>query len=170
MGTIKLQLGGESSQPICSKPLITFNESDCLKTTFDTGFKHNDKPVVDIINPSINHITTSNNKDSILDSIDTGFGSENKIIRDCPKPSFKTHLFKENYLSEFKTEQEKERVRRNIGACGENEVQKIVSHIISKSTFVSKEEVVDIVEDLDFVKSTHRANAQYDIPDKLFQL
>lgn len=170
MGTIKLQLGGEPSQHICSKPIIIYNEAECLQTTFDTGFKHNDKPVIDIIQPSISHITNSRNDDSILDSVDTGFGSANKVVKECPKPQFKTHLFKENYLSEFKTEQEKERVRKNIGACGSSEIKQIVSHIISESTFVSKEEIVEMVEDLDFVKSIHQANAQYDIPDKLFQL
>lgn len=170
MGTIKLQLGDNISQQICSKPLVTYEESDCLNTTFSTGFEHDDKPVIDSIPPILNHITISDNKDSILDSIDTGFGSENKLIKDCPKPSFKTHLFKENYLSEFKTDIEKEKVRKNIGACGESEIKQIVSHIITESTFISKDEVTNMIEDLDFVKSIHQANAQYDIPDKLFQL
>lgn len=169
MGIIKLQLGEPISQQTSLETPIVYEEAKCLSTTFDTGFNHDDKPIINIV-PIINHINTSNNKDSILNSVDTGFGSENKLIKDCPKPSFKTHLFKENYLSEFKTDLEKEKVRKNIGACGESEIKQIVSHIITQSTFVSKDEIVDMVENLDFVKSSHKLDVQYDIPDNLFKL
>jgi transposase-like protein len=39
--------------------------------------------------------------------VDSGYGFENKIVVECEKPKFKTHLCKENYLGEFKTEFEK---------------------------------------------------------------
>lgn len=170
MRTIKLQLGGDAPQQICSKPSITYEESGCLETTFNTGFNHNDKPVIDNITPTLSHINTSNNKDSILDSVDTGFGENNKLIKDCPKPQYKTHLCKENYLGEFTKETEKALVRNNIGVYSKNEVREVVSHIISDSSLITRSEVQNIVEDLDFVDSVVRSHASYNIPNDLFQL
>jgi hypothetical protein len=68
------------------------------------------KQVATSVKPSI-----IRSKYSILDTAETGFGECNKLIKDCPKPEYKTHLFKENYLGEFKTETEKTLARNNLG-------------------------------------------------------
>lgn len=107
-----------------------------------------------------------------MDSIDTGFGETNVIVKDCPKPQYKIPLYKENYLGEFKGETEKAKARENLGVYGKEEVNKIIASIISNdtSTFVTKKEVSEMLEDLDFVSSTLRAYAYYNIPNNLFQL
>ena len=109
-------------------------------------------------------------EDSILDNVDSGYGSENKVVVECKKPQFKTHLFKENYLGEFTKETEKALVRNNIGVYSKNEVREVVSHIISDSSLITRSEVQNIVEDLDFVDSVVRSHASYNIPNDLFQL
>lgn len=152
---------------------ILYKEAECLNTTFSTGFVHDDKPVVAPAPPSFTQKPPiEQNEDSVIGSVDTGFGENNTISQDCPKPQYKTHLFKENYLSEFKSETEKTLVRYNIGVYSKVEVHDLVSHIISDgtATFVTKDEVQDMMDQLDFVDSTLRAYALYDIPSKLFPL
>jgi hypothetical protein len=61
------------------------------------------------------------NNDSIIEHIETGFGDCNTITKECPKPEYKTHLFKENYLGEFKSETEKALVRNNLGVYSKKE-------------------------------------------------
>lgn len=183
MGLIKIQQNTstknnsksilQKASPLIEEKQILYQEAGCLKTTFSTGFMHDDKPVVAPPPPSFNQQTPiEENEDSVIDSMDTGFGENNTISQDCPKPQYKTHLFKENHLSEFKSETEKALVRYNIGVYSKTEVHDLVSHIISDGTasFVTKEQVEDMMDQLDFVDSTLRAYAIYDIPTKLFPL
>lgn len=111
-------------------------------------------------------------KDSILHSIDSGFGPTNTLIKDCPKPEFKTPLFKEDYLSVFTSETEKELVRNNLGVIGESEVTKMVKELVAKDieSFITIEKVEELIGDLDFVDSELESLADYAIPDKLFKL
>lgn len=163
----------QKASPTVQEKQILYQEAECLNTTFNTGFTHNDKPVIAPPPPSYNQQTPINkNEDSVIESVDTGFGENNTISQDCPKPQYKTHLFKENHLGEFKSETEKSLVRYNIGVYSKTEVHDLVSHIISDGTasFVTKEQVQDMVDQLDFVDSTLRAYAIYDIPSKLFPL
>lgn len=180
MGLIKTQLGSISPQqksllhkeePVVEERQILYNESECLKTTFSTGFTHDDKPVVTPLPPIFNcKPPKKENEDSVMNQIETGFGECNTITKDCPKPKYKTHLFKENYLGEFKSETEKALARNNLGVYSKEETDKIISHIVIEEGLVSREEIVEMIGDLDFVDSTIRSNAQYDIPDKLFKL
>lgn len=124
------------------------------------------KQVATSVKPSI-----IRSKYSILDTAETGFGAGNKLIKDCPKPEYKTHLFRENYLGEFKTETEKTLVRNNLGIYSKQEVDKIVSHIIVAeiTNLVTKEELRQELDDLDFTDSVHKSYADYEIPNNLFK-
>ena len=111
-------------------------------------------------------------KDSILDTISTGYGDANILIKDCPKTSFKTPLFKEDYLSVFVSETEKALVRHNIGVMGASEITTLVKSLVKEDieSFITIEKVEELLEDLDFVDSELSAKADYTIPDKLFKL
>ena len=98
LNTIKL---GYDTKPVPPPPEnhIDFIEGDSVMTTISTGFEHNDKPVPPP--PEINlscKTPKHKNPDSVIGSVDTGFGCDNQLIRECPKPKYKTHLCKENYL------------------------------------------------------------------------
>lgn len=110
-------------------------------------------------------------QDSIIDSVDTGFGCSNQVVVDCPKPKYKSHLCKENYLGEFKQESEKELARNNLGVYSKEEIDLIVGQIIIENDgFVTKSQVQKMINDADFVNSTLRSYADYQIPDSLFKL
>lgn len=178
MGQKKIQLGGNSSQPTFSKSLlvkqepeietceITYTKSSDVINNKNIGFVHNDKPVINNTSSKC-HLSKCKNQDSIIDSVDTGFGESNVISQDCPKPKYKTHLFKENYLGEFKTETEKTLARNNLGVYSKQEVNKIVSHIIKESSLVTKDDVKEIVDNLNYINAVFRDSVEYDIPNKL---
>ena len=113
-----------------------------------------------------------NNEDSVIDSVDTGFGCDNTVFKDCPKPKYKTHLCKENYLSEFKTESEKQLARTNLGVYSKEEINDIIAKIVENNNkqFVTKGEVESMISNLDFVNSTLRSHVDYEIPSDLFKL
>ena len=152
---------------------IDFIEGDSVMTTISTGFEHNDKPVPPP--PEINlgcKIPKKKNPDSVVGSIDTGFGCDNQIVIDCPKPKYKTHLCKENYLGEFKTESEKTLARNNLGVYSKEEIDKIVGQIVenNNNNFITRKEVQNMIANLDFVDSTLKSYADYQIPNNLFKL
>lgn len=176
---IKYSQGGEKPQLLPSKSLlntiklgynvklvppppanhIDFIEGDSVITSMSTEFDHDAKPIPEHKNP-----------DSIIESVDTGFGCDNQIVIDCPKPKYKTHLCKENYLGEFKTEFEKALARTNLGVYSKEEIDKIVGQIVEDNNFATKEEVQNIVANLDFVNSTLKSHVDYQIPNDLFKL
>ena len=152
-------------------PQIDYKEWIDLVTTFNTGFEHNDKPVIEPPKPEIN-CHPIKGEDSIIESVDTGFGCDNQIVIDCPKPKYKTHLCKENYLGEFKTESEKTLARNNLGVYSKEEIDKIVGQIVenNNNNFVTRKEVQNMIANLDFVDSTLKSYADYQIPNNLFKL
>lgn len=187
----KIQLGSEKPQLLPSKSLlntiklgynvkpvsppsenhIDFIEGDSVMTTISTGFGHNDKPVPPP--PEINlscKVPKKKNPDSVIGSIDTGFGCDNQIVIDCPKPKYKTHLCKENYLGEFKTESEKTLARNNLGIYSKEEIDKIVGQIVENNNLITRKEVQNMIANLDFVDSTLKSYADYQIPNNLFKL
>lgn len=156
LNTIKL---GYDTKPVPPPPEnhIDFIEGDSVITTISTGFEHNDKPVPPP--PEINlscKTPKHKNPDSVIGSVDTGFGCDNQLIRECPKPKYKTHLCKENYLGEFKTESEKTLARTNLGVYSKEEIDRIVGQIVenNNNNFITKKEVQNMIADLDFVDST----------------
>lgn len=151
----KIQLGGEKPQLLPSKSLLN---------TIKLGYNVKLVPP-----PPANHIDFIEG-DSVIESVDTGFGCDNQIVIDCPKPKYKTHLCKENYLGEFKTEFEKALARTNLGVYSKEEIDKIVGQIVEDNNFATKEEVQNIVANLDFVNSTLKSHVDYQIPNDLFKL
>lgn len=65
-------------------------------------------------------------EDSIIDILEnsTGFGELNDLhYKDsCSKPKLKMPLYKENFLSEFVTKEEKEAARRSLGFYDEEDI------------------------------------------------
>lgn len=170
LNTIKL---GYNVKPVSPPPEnhIDFIEGDSVMTTISTGFEHNDKPVPPP--PEINlscKVPKKKNPDSVIGSIDTGFGCDNQIVIDCPKPKYKTHLCKENYLGEFKTESEKTLARNNLGIYSKEEIDKIVGQIVENNNLITRKEVQNMIANLDFVDSTLKSYADYQIPNNLFKL
>lgn len=110
--------------------------------------------------------------ESITDKADTGFGPEQTLtIPECPTPKHYTHLYKENYLSEFKTETEKELARNNLGVYSKEYINNVINNIvINNKNFVTKSEVEVMIQDLDFVTSKLKSYADYQIPNNLFTL
>ena len=112
------------------------------------------------------------NVESMLDSVDTGFGGENILVKD-PKPNqWKTHLLKENYLNEFKTESDKTLVRSHLGVYSKSEVDTVIENKLVDYTsgFVTVEKVKEMLDELDYVESTIKAYSDYQIPNNLFRL
>lgn len=106
-------------------------------------------------------------------TIDSGFSCDDTLTLNCPKPELHTHLCKENYLGEFKAESEKELARNNLGVYSKDEVNKVLEDAVANldtSIFITKKEVYNLVENLDFVNSSIKANIDYEIPEQLFSL
>jgi hypothetical protein len=94
------------------------------------------------------------------------------LVKDCQVPKFKQILYKEDYLSVFTTETEKELARNNLGVVGVTEVTKLVKDLVKKDieSFITTEKVEEMIKGLDFVDSKLNSRVDYQIPDKLFKL
>lgn len=169
-----------------------------LLTTISTGFRHDDKPVIteeyieeennsikktvktgydtdEVISEeqtiptiSVDDITF---EESVKDTIDTGFG-QGTLHKECPTPELVEYLSKGNHLSEFKTNTDKELARQNLEVYSSTQVNELLEQITNSvgSIYVTKKEVMQIVDNLDFVDSTLKSYANYEIPSNLFRL
>ena len=169
-----------------------------LLTTISTGFRHDDKPVIteeyieeennsikktvktgydteEVVSEerpiptiSIDDITF---EESVKDTIDTGFG-QGTLHKECPTPELVEYLIKGNHLSEFKTDIDKELARQNLEVYSSTQVNELLEQITNSvgSIYVTKKEVMQIVDNLDFVDSTLKSYANYEIPSNLFRL
>lgn len=169
-----------------------------LLTTIQTGFRHDDKPVIteeyieekngsikksvktgyetdEITSPQkpiptieIDEVTF---EESVKNTIDTGYG-EGTLHKECPKPELVEYLRKDRYLSEFKTEIDKELARQNLGVYSSTKVDQLLKEITNSvgSIYVTKAEVTQMISDLDFVDSTLKAYTNYEVPSNLFRL
>lgn len=107
-------------------------------------------------------------EDSIIDDLKTGFGSEQTINVECKKkPKFKTHLCKESYLGEFESETEKTLARTNLDVYSKKETHLMLSDTVSN--LITKNEIEEIVKDLNYTTSRSKSYANYIIPDNLFK-
>ena len=169
-----------------------------LLTTISTGFRHDDKPVIteEYIEEENNSIKktvkTGYNTDEVIseeqtiptisiddvtfeesvkDTIDTGFG-QGTLHKECPTPELVEYLNKSNHLSEFKTDTDKELARQNLEVYSSTQVNELLEQITNSvgSIYVTKKEVMQIVDNLDFVDSTLKSYANYEIPSNLFRL
>lgn len=185
MGILKIKSGDKNPRKIPSKSLlqveepekciwdISYEESLEVKAEATTGFIKQEAVLTEV--PTIKcetHPIQKIRQDSIMDTVETGFGEINTLIKDCPKPKYKTPLYKESFLSEFKNESEKQKVRDNLGVYSKQDINKIISEIIANDsgTFITKQEVEQLIANLDFVDSTLKAQVNYDIPNNLFKL
>lgn len=119
--------------------------------------------------PQHNKLTThpSSNEDSILTKVDTGFGDGQTLVTECKKPVYKTHLCKESYLSEFKSESEKTLARTNLDVYSKSETHLVIQETISD--FITKNEFEESIKDLDYTTSRSKSQVNYKIPDNLFK-
>lgn len=169
-----------------------------LLTTISTGFRHDDKPVIteeyieennnsikksvktgydtDEVISEEQHIPTISINDitfeeSVKDTIDTGFG-QGTLHKECPTPELVEYLIKDNHLSEFKTDIDKELARQNLEVYSSTQVNELLEQITNSvgSIYITKKEVMQIIDDLDFVDSTLKSYANYEIPSNLFRL
>lgn len=99
--------------------------------------------------PQTTCIHNCSDQTSVLDSINTGFGPENSLdLRfnghcGCGSKTTLLHLYKETYLSEFSTEDEKRQVRLNLNVPSIEDVQKQIS--LNLSNYATKQEVDNII-------------------------
>lgn len=156
------------------KPVITEEyieeENNSIKKTVKTGYDTDEviseKPTIPTI--SVDDITF---EESVKDTIDTGFG-QGTLHKECPTPELVEYLSKGNHLSEFKTDTDKELARQNLEVYSSTQVNKLLEQITNSvgSIYVTKKEVMQIVDNLDFVDSTLKSYANYEIPSNLFRL
>lgn len=158
----------QKEEKLCEKPSIempVYKETINFESSFDTGF------IEQILTPLLPHIEflqhIIKNQNSITDSVDTGFGCSDTVILDCPKPKYKSHLCRENYLGEFNTESEKQQARTNLGVYSIKEIDKIISNIEINN--ISIKDVEKIIAQSDFVRSEYKTFVNYQIPNDLFK-
>ena len=169
-----------------------------LLTTVSTGFRHDDKPVIteeyiEEDNGSIkktvktgyetDEVTTPQKEipsvdvseitfeESVKETMDTGFG-DGTLHKECPSPELVQYLRQDKHLSEFKTETDKELARQNLGVYSSTKVEQLLKEITNSvgSIYVTKVEMTAALADLDFVNSTLKAYAPYEVPNNLFRL
>ena len=99
--------------------------------------------------PQTTCIHKCSDQTSVLNSINTGFGPENSLeLRlngycGCGSKTTLLHLYKETYLSEFQTEDEKKQVRLNLGVPSVQDVQKQIA--LNLADYATKQEVDRII-------------------------
>lgn len=87
---------------------------------------------------------TCNDQNSVLGSINTGFGPENTLeIQHRCNTSTVLHLYKETYLSEFETAEEKSKARQNLDVPSTEQVEQQIE--LRLSNYATKAEVDKIV-------------------------
>lgn len=153
-------LGVDSSQPT----YIDLPIKECITKDEIT--------IIDIPKkPSNIQYKPEQNKESILDKIDTGFGDDNTLHKECPKPKFTQHLSKENFLSEFKSASEKQQARDNLEVYSKAEIDVFIKNLTSVdlNNFITKDQVTQLVQNLDYVKSEYQLDINYNIPKSLFK-
>lgn len=156
------------------KPVIPEYVSDrvpgSIKSTISTGFEHDDKPVVEPPKEVI--VGPESFPESVKESIDIGYDNNNQLHTICPEPQLIQYLIKQNYLSEFKEETEKQLARTNLGVYSKQEVDKIANQLVLNiaGEFITKNEFNYAFDQLDYVDSTLKARVAYNIPESLFVL
>lgn len=80
--------------------------------------------IIDLLQNSEIEFKTCPHISNKLDDMNTGFGEGQELHYDtpCKKPELKTPLYKDNYLNEFVTEEEKASVRKAIGIYTKGDV------------------------------------------------
>lgn len=160
---------GEYNKVIVERPKVEINIEDYTIKICNDDCNKEEVKVTENLVPTVvikNHCIKR--EDSIINDLDTGFGPEQTIITECKKkPEFKTHLCKESYLGEFKSEFEKNLARTNLGVYSKKETVAIINRNVSN--FITKKEIEEIVKDLDYTTSRSKSQVNYIIPENLFK-
>ena len=155
------------------KPVITeeYVEDDngSIKKTVNTGYDTNGSTSPPKIIPSID-VDEVTFEESVKGTIDTGFG-EGTLHKECPEPKLVEYLKKGSHLSEFKTETDKTLARENLGVYSSTKVDQLLESITNSvgSLYVTKKEAQEMIGNIDFVDSTLKSYANYEIPNNLFR-
>ena len=80
--------------------------------------------IIELLQSSEIEFTTCPKLEDKLDNVNTGFGENNDLYYEtpCVKPELKIPLYISNYLSEFKTEEEKAAARHALGLYNKGDV------------------------------------------------
>ena len=80
--------------------------------------------IIDLLQNTEIELVTCPNIENSLDNVNTGFGEGNELHykTPCSKPTLQTPLYKDNYLSEFLTEEEKAAARHALGLYNKGDV------------------------------------------------
>lgn len=80
--------------------------------------------IIDLLQNSEIELDTCPKIEDSLEGINTGFGENNDLYYEdaCTKPELKVPLYQENYLTEFKTEEEKAAARHALGIYNKGDV------------------------------------------------
>lgn len=95
--------------------------------------------------PLTSCIHTDKDQNSLLNNINTGFGPENSLSlqKTCSTTPTVLHLYKENYLSEFETEEDKTKARLNLGVPSVQDVSKQIQ--LKLQDYATKADVDKVV-------------------------
>jgi hypothetical protein len=156
------------------KPVITeeYIEEDngSIKKSVKTGYEEDEVITPEKPIPSVD-ISDVTFEESVKETVDTGFG-EGTLHKDCPQPKLVEYLRSDLHLSEFRTETDKELARQNLGVYSSTKVDQLLKEITNSvgSIYVTKSELSIELAKLDFVDSTLKAYANYEVPNNLFRL
>lgn len=80
--------------------------------------------IVDLLRNSEIEFSTCSRFENALPNVSTGFGKNNDLYYEtpCKKKELKVPLYKDNYLQEFRTEEEKKQARHALGLYNKNDV------------------------------------------------
>ena len=101
-------------------------------------------------------IQVPHNEKSIKYSIDTGFDIPSSLYYNpCSPRPLSQPLYKENYLGEFETEEEKRIARRNLGLFDDNDV--VAMSLITTDEAVTDKDILDLLE----IKTINQGNTPF---------
>lgn len=121
--------------------------------------------------------------ESVKNTISTGFAKNDQLGLECKKPTIVTYLIKDNYLSEFEKETEKQLARYNLGVYSRQEVEQLTKNLqntinklyVSRETMETRlqetvQEINNIIKSKEYVDSKLKSRVNYSIPEALFIL
>lgn len=150
---------------------------DSVKDTIATGFEE-DIEYEQSIDPKEQQFI-----ESVKNTISTGFAKNDQLGLECKKPTIVTYLIKDNYLSEFEKETEKQLARYNLGVYSKQEVEQLTKNLqntinklyVSRETMETRlqetvQEINNIIKSKEYVDSKLKSRVNYSIPEALFIL
>lgn len=101
-------------------------------------------------------IQVPHNENSIKYSIDTGFDIQNSLdYNPCSSRPLSQPLYKENYLGEFETEEEKRIARHNLGLFDNKDV--VAMNLITTDDAVTDTDILDLLK----IKTINQGNIPF---------